>query len=87
MIDPNRFRFRTVLRTLGLVLLFLQKVNRKCNKSFDILKKHDFNQVSSEMGSYIVSPVTDFVHTSKSTKVAVVYLSEEMLDAAKAYFS
>ena len=37
LIDPNKFRFRTGLRILTLVFVFLQKVNRKCNKSFDFL--------------------------------------------------
>ena len=32
LIDPNRFRFRKVVRILGLVLTFLQKISKNINR-------------------------------------------------------
>ena len=46
LIDPNKFRFRIVLRILALVFLFIQKIQKKCNKrgrSFEFLKTRDFS--------------------------------------------
>ena len=32
VLDPNKFRFRKVVRVLGLVLLFIKKLRKKTNK-------------------------------------------------------
>ena len=62
LIDPNKFRFRIVLRILALVFLFIQKIQKKCNKRgtlFKFLKTCDFSmqQNTHEKGEYLVSPI------------------------------
>ena len=47
LINPNKYRFRTVIRIMGLV--FIKKLNEKCNKSriFKFLESRYFNDVQS----------------------------------------
>ena len=40
IIDPNRFRFRKVIRVLGLVFLFIKKARRRCGKPVPKLFEH-----------------------------------------------
>ena len=90
MINPNKFRFRKVVRILGIVFLFIQKLNSKCNKNrcFGFLKKRQFTQDTavSNNGQYIVSPLNVSSQTYVTTQVAVIHLSEEIMKAARGYF-
>ena len=65
-------------------------MNYKCNKNrcFAFLKKRQFCKDASEgnNGQYIVSPLDGISRTYITTQVAVIHLSEDMLNAAKAYF-
>ena len=85
LIDPCKFRFQTVLRILALVFKFIKNVNdhlnAKCNrdKTFNFLEVHEF---SAGKGSYEVLPMNE----GSDLKVAVVRLSEELLNASAAYF-
>ena len=85
VINPCRFRFRTVVRILGLVFLFIQKIT-KCrqNRCFDFLKKRQFVLSMSKQGGgeYSVSQV----HAFGKSEIVVVHLSEEILNAARNYF-
>ena len=70
LIDPNKFRFRIVLRILALVFLFIQKIEKKCNKrgrSFEFLKTRDFSmqQNTREKGEYVVSPINVCLNNSR----------------------
>ena len=90
LIDPNKFRFKTVLRILALVFIFLEKINnkrnQKCNteKSLSFLRKRDFSlsKTQEEIGHYFVG----LVNVTVKPVVAVVRIPENMLSAAKAYF-
>lgn len=84
LVDPNRYRFRTVVRILGLVFLYLHKISRKVKK-LDILEKVNFYENGSHerSGSYVVTAVKT---SSGSNLVAVVHLTERMLEAAKNYY-
>ena len=84
LINPNKFRFSTVVRILGLVFLFIKKINVK-NKPFNFLKKTTFSVAQNlrEKGAFIVFPVNVTISTRK---VAVVCLSEDMLNAARRYY-
>ena len=83
LIDPCKFRFPVVLRILAFVFKFLENVIHKCsvskcvcsNRSFEFLKEREFNAYK---GSYEVAPLNG--------KVAVVQLSDRLLNAAKAYY-
>ena len=91
LIDPNKFRFRIVLRILALVFLFIQKIQKKCNKrgrSFESLKTRDFSmqQNTREKGEYVVSQINVFACTTRASKVAVVHLLEDLLNAANRYY-
>ena len=92
LIDPNKFRFETVLRILSLVFIFLEKLvekwNQRCgkNKSLAFLRKRDFSVCASNKinvtGHYFVTRV----NFSPKASVLVVHVTDEMLNAAKAYF-
>ena len=53
LIDPNKFRFRTVIRILALVFSFLEKINdrrtKRCNteKTQAFLRRRDFSFCAS----------------------------------------
>ena len=92
LIDPNKFRFKTVLRILALVFIFLKKLtekwNQKCKKSRSLafLRKRDFSVCASNnvtvTGHYFVA----HVNFSPKVNTVVVHVTDEMLNAAKAYF-
>ena len=90
IINPTKYRFRTVVRILGLVFLFIEKINNKCkgNRHFDFLKKRQFSQhtLNQGNGEYCVSPVNISSHATGKPKVAVIYLSEDILRTARCYF-
>ena len=90
LIDPNKFRFRTVVRILALVFAFLSKLNdrrnKKCNKekSLAFLRKRDFSICDSqkEVGQFFCG----FTYLNFQPVAFAVRVSEDMLNAAKAYF-
>ena len=92
LIDPNKFRYKTVLRILSLVFIFLEKLtekwNQRCgkNKSLAFLRKRDFSVCASNKinvtGHYFVTRV----NFSPKASILVVHVTDEMLNAAKAYF-
>ena len=92
LIDPNKFRFRTVLRILSLVFIFLKKLTEKWNqrwkrnKSLAFLRKRDFSVCDSNKiyvtGHYFVTRV----NFSPKASTLVVHVTDEILNAAKAYF-
>ena len=90
LIDPNKFRFKTVQRILALVFIFLEKINNKrnerCNteKSLSFLRRRDFSLSKSqeEIGHYFVG----VVNMTVKPVVVIVRIPETMLSAAKAYF-
>ena len=79
IINPNKHRFRTVVKILALAFLFIKKLNDRCKK-----RKLKFLNVQEHIvqtnNKYVVFPV------HAATKVAVVHLSQNMLDAAKSYY-
>ena len=86
VINPNKHRFRTVVRILGLVFLFIKNVRKRCNKkTFEFLEKRIsiLGTNVPEKGNYSVFPVKS---TSDNSNVAVVHLTESELNASKAYF-
>ena len=92
LIDPNKFRFKTVLRILALVFIFLIKITEKWNqkykksKSLAFLRKRDFSVCASNnitvTGHYFVA----HVNFSPKVNTVVVHVTDEILNAAKAYF-
>ena len=83
LLDPNKYRFQTVIRILALVFLFLQKIGKKRANVFGFLKKRQFRQERRTKGEYVVSQVDS---TMYAHKVAVVHLPEDIVNAAKSYF-
>ena len=91
LIDPNKFRFKTVNRILGFVFIFLEKLTLKWSqkhqrkRNLGFLRKRDFSACASNdiTGHYFVTRVS---FPSSASKTFVAYLSEEILNAAKAYF-
>ena len=91
LIDPNRFRFKTVIRILGFVFLFLKKLTMKLNQkrqqetNLGFLRKRDFSTCASNdvTGHYFVSRVN---FSLTASRIFVAHLSEDILNAAKAYF-
>ena len=82
LIDPIRFRFRTVVRILGLVFIFIMKIskNQRKNKPFDFLRVREFK--SQHPGEYIVRSI----NLATVNKVVVVHVSAAILNAARSYF-
>ena len=90
LIDPNKFRFTTVIRILALVFVFLKKLNDKRNlryglqKPLSFLRQRDFNirAMNSGVGQFFVG----MVHVVPKPVVAIVQIPEVLINAAKAYF-
>ena len=85
-VDPNKFRFRTVLRILSLVFLFLENISKKCGIVFNFQEKLGIKEQRSTSEEYFVTHITFGAFTSHKPKVVIVCLPEEMLKAAKVYF-
>ena len=95
MIDPNKFRFRKVIRVFALVLKFVWKISKVIPKGQEnIIFKHvppgglaDILKFSSDR--YIVT--TGLVHDASlkanNVGVKVIELSEHMLRSSMTYFS
>ena len=84
LVSPNRFRFSTVVRIVGLVLLFLQNCAKKAKnikRKFSIFHVDD----SRKSGQYVVFPCLATL-ANRVVNVAVVRLPEDCLTAAKNYF-
>ena len=65
LINPNKFRFRTVIRILGLVFLFIRNISRK-KLNLDFLKTDNFGKVSGKTGEYVVHPINVLVYAAES---------------------
>ena len=81
LLNPNKFRFKTVIRIMGLVLLFVKKLCFRTKKKFEFLeaaKSCDYDQ-------YVVFPVLAATN-NEIVKVAVVQISQNLLNAAKNYY-
>ena len=81
--DPNKFRFRTVIRILAVVFLFIQKISKNMSRPFQILE--NVKPCESNVGVYVVSP-THSHGSNLQPKVAVVHLPENILNSAKKYY-
>ena len=84
LIDPNRFRFRKVIRVLGLVFLFVSKLLKRCRKTIPKLIQTEPAELpgifSYKGDQYIVS-------TGKyCQKGLVVDLSKDMINSALMYY-
>ena len=86
LINPNRYRFRKVIRILALVLLYIHKISAKCKN----LRNFDFRQFddqsdgpssSETRNSFIVFAVYK-ASGANMVDVAVVQLSGHFLEAA-----
>ena len=90
LIDPNKFRFTTVVRVMSLVFIFLEKLNDRRNqkggtqKSLAFLRKRDFNirASCSVAGQFFVA----MIYLAPREVVVIVPIPEAILNAAKAYF-
>ena len=83
LISPNRYRFRTVTRVLGLVFLFIKKISAKLKRKFHFLDVPEYQQISKDQYTVfeVLAATSDTV-----TRVAVVQLEDEMLQAARNYY-
>ena len=80
LIDPNKFRFRTVIRILPVAFLFIQKISKNIIRSFKILE--NVQPCESNIGMYVVS-LRHSHGSNLQPKAAVVHLSENILNSAK----
>ena len=76
LVDPNKYRFRTVLRILSVVLLFIKKCSRNMNRNFLCFKTPKFSSYS----------VSDSIGVKHDSKTEVVHVPDEMLMSAKMYY-
>ena len=89
VIDPNKFRFRKVVRILGLVLLFIKKVREKTKRpELSVTVSHD-NDLPSGLSlsedSSLLTTGSD-VPNFECTKGLIVDLPKNMISAALQYF-
>ena len=88
LIDPNRFRFKKVVRVLGLVILFVKKLLSKRNRSlkmFQICDQSLPNQFQFSGDKYLVTQGT-FDSPYKCKKGLTVQLTEEILLLSLQYY-
>ena len=76
LLDPNRFRYRTVRRITGLVFLFIFKVSK--GKAFEFLRVRNFKATQKSTN------VVQFSHGD--SQITVVPLPERFLKAAETYY-
>ena len=90
LIDPNKFRFRKVIRVLGLVFLFIKNLREKTNKppfSFTSFQACDLPNgivIPAQEDKYLVTTGTD--PKFLCTKGLVVESSESMVASAMQYY-
>ncbi len=84
VLDPNKFKFSTVVRILALAFMFIKKINVR-NKQFKFLQypANEPLENHNQKGSYVVLPVRPKVTASK---VAVVRLTLGFVNAARNYY-
>ena len=84
IIDPNRFRFRKVIRVLGLVFLFIKKARRRCGKPVPKLFEHPPAEIP---GIFAYRGDQFIITTGKYCKGGlVVDLSKDMINSALRYY-
>ena len=81
LLNPNKFRFKTVIRIMALVLLFAKKLCDRTKKQFKFLE----TAKSRENNQYVEFPVLAATK-NEIVKVAVIQTPQELLDAAKLYY-
>ena len=91
LLDPNRFRFRNVLRILAIAFMFIQHISKnmraRTQRTFDFMRRREFSSRSyTEVGGYVVSSLDYTICPSISTNVAIVNVPEDMIGVAKAYY-
>ena len=77
LIDPNRFRFRKVVRILTVALLFILKASRKI-RAFRCLTSPSFGSCWTDQ--FVAA------HVEAIGKFFVAHLTQNLIGAAKAYF-
>ena len=77
LLDPNRFRFQTVLRILALVFLFISKCSK--GRTFDFMKERSFT--SPQKTKYQVH-----VTQTPGSKVKIIPIPAQYMQAAKNYY-
>ena len=87
LLNPNKYRFRTVVRVLALVFLFIKKVSAKREKRKEKLKflevqEHENTTQYSVFERFEILAAT----SSNVVNVAVVQLHQDILQAAKNYY-
>ncbi len=96
LIDPNRFRFRKIIRVLALVLIFIKRVSKNIkhiqeSKNFKHNPPSDFPEVlkfSNDRYAVTTARVNDMnLRPSAFVGGKVVELTERMLKSAMYYFS
>ena len=92
LIDPNKFRFRKVVRVLSLVLMFIKKISGNVthilqNKIFTHKGPNDFPDVlKSVSDKFLVTSQRDPLPHTKCQSGLVVVIDDEMLKAAFNYY-
>ena len=81
LINPNKFRFRTILRILGIVFLFIQNITRKIREKRPIRCLKTSVYKSQNSVQFIVART----NLAAGFNVVVIQLTEALLNAAKAY--
>ena len=77
LIDPNRFRFRKVIRIMAIVLLFVLKASRKI-RAFRCLTSPNLGSCWTDQ--YVAA------HVEAVGKFFVAHLTQNLIGAAKGYF-
>ena len=88
VIDPNRFRFKKVVRVMGLVILFVQKLLSKRNKALKMFQKCDHplpNQFQFSGDKYLVTQ-GKYNEPYKCKQGFTIQLTEEILLLSLQYF-
>ena len=81
IVNPNKYRFRTVIRIVAMAFLFIHKISAKMSRKFDFLKELE----STSTSQYVVFPV-QAVAGDKIVNVAVVDLPQTFLNCAENYY-
>ena len=83
LVNPNKYRFTTVVSIVALVFLFIEKASAKLSRSFGFLKARETRCTKSD--KYIVFPI-QAVAEDKVVDVAVVIVPRSVMACAEEYY-
>ena len=83
LVNPNRYRYPTVVRITSLVFLFIERISAKLTRKFDFLRERETR--CTKTTQYVVFPIRAAT-SERIVDVAVVEVPSRILSCAESYY-